>query len=501
MDNTAEMSPALASSVMQDSEKKKKTFLEILKELLEILRKPGYYGAMKEIENNLNELSYTNALTNEVLDSLISTVGEVKGNLNDMSAEKAESIIEDIQTKMDGLKNRVANFEDIRSLSDAETYELYERGGILYLSQPDADGSIGNIAYRVGLSREAETITVSVDKSSPVEIQALESDEYELVPLPESDSRIDCIIHAVAVCTLSKDEQDKYFANEKVIENLNDRAREIYNVVDNQDKLQKSLTTVEGKYTTFVNDENQFCIADTEQSMMMVFNLKEGKLFAECYEINENLKPKDNHSLISAAWRNSGDKINYSRTLNNAYDTAGMFRVDSVRQYLTKVIGLPEDHVRSLGESTVSTPNMNYERLTKGGEKRINKIFRTISNDLKGTSIALDKQISNDGSCIRFKNSRGDVTQLNFNSRGEAINIEYDEIGANKGFVRTHRIIGDMITPEMQAAPFCQHCVSVYASAVNELANHKSEYRTAADARDENKNEYKSLKANKSVER
>ena len=191
MENTAAAMNVTPAHGTEEIEKKKKTFLEILKELFEIFRKPGYYGAMKEIENNLNELTYTNALTSEVLDNLISTVGEVKGNLNDMSSEKAESIIEDIQTKVDGLKNRVADFDDIRTFEGADKCELFKRNNTLYMSEPSTDGTIGNIAYPVQLVRQGEAITVSVDKEKSVSIDALESDECVL---PLQSSTLDLIL-------------------------------------------------------------------------------------------------------------------------------------------------------------------------------------------------------------------------------------------------------------------------------------------------------------------
>lgn len=476
MENTAAAMNVTLAHGTEEIEKKKKTFLEILKELFEIFRKPGYYGAMKEIENNLNELTYTNALTSEVLDNLISTVGEVKGNLNDMSSEKAESIIEDIQTKVDGLKNRVADFDDIRTFEGADKCELYKRNNTLYMSEPSTDGTIGNIAYPVQLVRQGEAITVSVDKEKAVNIDALESDEYIPVPLSENgDSRMDRIIHTVVANTLTNDERQRYFANEKVIENLNNKAQELHEAVTNQETFQKSLSVDNGKYKTYINENKQFCVADTEQSILMVFNVKENKLLAECYEIGEDQKPTSNHALIAASWSNNGEKIKYSRTLNNNYDTAGIFQLDAVQQYLTTVIKLPEDHVRSLAQNNISTPNMNYEKLTKSGERRINKLFRMLSKELEKSNIALDKQISNEGSYIRFKSSRGDVTQLNFNAKGEATNIEYDEVGDGKNFVRTHRIIGDMITPEMQTSPFCQYCVGAYSAAVHELAKNKEQ--------------------------
>ena len=85
----------------EEIEKKKKTLWDILKEIIEMFRKPYYGTAMKQLEENLNAMGYNNAATAAVLDNLISVSGEIKGKLTgDMSEEKAQELMQELQNKI-----------------------------------------------------------------------------------------------------------------------------------------------------------------------------------------------------------------------------------------------------------------------------------------------------------------------------------------------------------------------------------------------------------------
>lgn len=105
MENTETSAPVPAEqTAAEEIEKKKKSWLEMLIELLDKLRKP-YYSAIKEIEKNLDTLSQTNVLTAHLLDNLISTTGELNGKLRgDESPEEIQSVIDELQQRIESMK-------------------------------------------------------------------------------------------------------------------------------------------------------------------------------------------------------------------------------------------------------------------------------------------------------------------------------------------------------------------------------------------------------------
>lgn len=471
----------------EEVEKKKKTFLELLKELLDILRKPGYYGAMKEIENNLNELSYANALTNEVLDNLISMTGEVKGNLKEeITPEKAQELIDKYKSEIAELKDRIADTKTVRQTieglgEEIKDYALYERNGKLYLSKQWEDGSIGKNAFPISVSKEADGKITILTSSTASGVEGIESGEYKRVPLlNNSASKAENIMHTIINKSLSPEEQRKYYENETAIENLNKNISKVQAEANRNsyEKLRVSLETKEGRFKTFVDENNRFVVADTDKNAMLVFDYnKSGKLLAKCYDMDENQKPIGDQKFIAGAWQNTDNgKIAFSKTSNKEYDISEMFNLKATQEYLLSR-GLPIEHIKSLGEENIKTPN-SLSNLTKSGERNINNIYKSICHELSDDKgISVSKQISKtNGSFIRFTNSSGEITQINFDSNGKAANIEYDKPGDGKGFVMTHKVVGDLITPEMQAPLFCQQCVQTYAAAAKQI-NDKTKFQ------------------------
>ena len=84
-------------------------FIKFLKEFLRrvFLGKPVYADVIKEMEKNLEEMTFQNAVTSEMLNDLYTVVSEVRGNIDNMTVEEGEKYLNDISQKLADARHKV----------------------------------------------------------------------------------------------------------------------------------------------------------------------------------------------------------------------------------------------------------------------------------------------------------------------------------------------------------------------------------------------------------
>lgn len=472
MENTETSAPVPAEqTAAEEIEKKKKSWLEMLIELLDKLRKP-YYSAIKEIEKNLDTLSQTNVLTAHLLDNLISTTGELNGKLRgDESPEEIQSVIDELQQRIESMKGEVASIESISAILQEgdSNFSLFEKDDSLFLfdNTPDSDR-----AFKVILSKD-EASGKPVILTEELNISSEERMLYTPVEMSEhaAENRNDAIMGEILSRTLSLEEIDKLSLMQKNIEEMNRSIQEQQRTTYIKGELRKYLETDNGRFVTRIDDNDRFTIADREQQVILVFNQDNGTLRADCYKCNSDMKPEGERLIVASTWRNNdNDTISYTRTFDSRYVFNEMFRIPATKIFLGSK-GLSNQHIATLGIEEV-TPNASVEKTTEYGSLRIDAIFKGIrdSDIICANNISVEKQtIEGNGNFIRMTTKGGNMTQINFDKDGNAVNIEYRSASDNKGFVRTHRIMGGMVTREMQTPPDCQFCMDIYSGVIKNI--------------------------------
>ena len=72
-----------------------KEILKLLKEIFDrvFLGKPAYYKPLEELHNNLEELTFQNVVTSEILNDIYTVVSELRGNIDNMSVEDVSKTV------------------------------------------------------------------------------------------------------------------------------------------------------------------------------------------------------------------------------------------------------------------------------------------------------------------------------------------------------------------------------------------------------------------------
>ena len=428
MENTAaQATNAQSNGAAEEIEKKKRTLLDLIREIIELFRKPYYGAAMKALEDNLNTMGYNNAATAAVLDNLISVTGEIKGKLTgDMSEEKAQELMRELQDKIAAVSSEIANVQNIVDVlaSDGvngETFNLYRKGDNLYIAKTE-NGLIGEQAYMIDVATSPEGVKKAFTYRV-IDVDPMESVTFQKVALNESDkSHSEAILDVIIHEFLSDEELAQQTANRKLISDLkNDIDR-----VVTQSSESLFYEKDDGRFCSYINKDGNFCVADRQQEIMFVFVQDENTnaLRAECYKCNSSLQAEGERLFIAGEWTNHNDTIHFQRTENEALNLSGLYTFEATTHFL-KNHNISDEHIAALRNDIV-TPNTNTDLLTKKGENRIKSIYLALANSPEVKSEGLNVELHTvAGNYLRFTSKSGNVTQVNYDKNGNAVSVEY----------------------------------------------------------------------------
>ena len=459
----------------EEIEKKKRTILDVIREIIELFRKPYYVAAMKALEENLNTMGYNNAATAAVLDNLVSVTSEIKGKLTgDMSEEKAQELMRELQEKIEAISGELADMKKISEVLSSDgvngaTYSLYEKDGDLYLSQSEND-LIGKKAHLVDFVTSPEGVKTAFT-CKEIDVDPLESIKFTKVELEEDEvTHSEAIANYITHHYLSDDEILQQSANLEMYKAL----QENFNMIVTQSSEKLFYEKDDGKCCSYINQDGNFCVADRQQGIMFVFtqDSETNALRAECFKCNKDLRAEGDRLFIAGEWTNHDDTIRFQRTENEAYNLSVLYGFEATTQFL-KNHNISEEQIAAL-QNSIITPNTNKEALTKKGEYRIKSLYKELASIPEVAAVGLNVELQTTaGNYLRFTNKEGKVTQVNFDKNGDITNIEHCS-GKDQEFKMIQQVNGNMETLLAKPSKDCEDVMALLKKAQYALATAKS---------------------------
>lgn len=462
----------------EEIEKKKKTLWDILKEIIEMFRKPYYGTAMKQLEENLNTMGYNNAATAAVLDNLISVSGEIKGKLTgDMSEEKAQELMQELQNKIAAISNEMADVQSVVNIlsadgMDGKSYVLYQKDDKLFLSKPDENGLIGNKAYQIDIASSEDGIK-NAFICKEIDIDPLESDDYNKVDLVEPKSTyIETITDTIIHRSFSDTELQQQSANKELIKNLQDN----FDKVITQSSESLFYEKDDGKRCSYINKDGNFCVVDREQDIMFIFvqDEKTAALRAECYKCNDDLQAEGERLFIAGEWTNHNDTIRFKRTENETLNLSNLYTFEPTIMFL-KNHNISDEHIAAL-RNDISSPAVSTDTPTKKGANRVKAIYKELASlsDTKHEGLNVEINTST-GNYLRFTGKNGNATQMNFDKNGDTASVEYCASG-DKSFKKIQQITGGMTAVLAKPPKDCEAVMELIKKAQYSIAERKASH-------------------------
>ena len=423
-------------------------FIKFLKEFLRrvFLGKPVYADVIKEMEKNLEEMTFQNAVTSEMLNDLYTVVSEVRGNIDNMTVEEGEKYLNDISQKLADARHKV----EMKAVDDVildengiekTDYAIFTKFNAplgvndVFLAHVDSKGKIDGSMYRVAV---AETMS---DKRSVfvtdevTDIQKSNLDDFERVELYNDldITRGDQIKVTLASLLLGSDSVDEYVQYYKSIHKLESKQDILLNKHTVLSDM-SYLAVTSGNIKSYINSENKYCVADLLNHKVIVFTSDINREVANIMDCDDEGMPlKGSEPEIIGIWQGAGNgKIEGIVTYDRQYIRYHLLNFDATSKYL-------ESRNIHLEPPSNNEKKQYIRPVTNKGNDTIYKIYDKMSNAKQNNVINQNWNIKCSNNTIEVITDKGESTLFTFSEDGYPEDVRHRNSNG-KDYEKTHKI-------------------------------------------------------------
>lgn len=381
-----------AQALETELTEQKNKLLQLLEQLLRLIekyRRPKAWEVMKDITKSLDNISVTNGATAAVLSDLIEITENLHDKVIDINPKEAQSMLDDCAQEIEILKSSLYgkalldnvehnDFEEAvkHHFVESDKLAFYKSADNLYICSEDEDS---NIKKAVLIQHELvdEKIQFTLTPKSFSETMERICEPFTQENKDTAYLEAECILVATILTS-----DDKYMEIGKKLTSIVETNEEVKQKVNYRNALENTISfyadhkekkfSESGKFVSFVDDNNNFCICDTASHQMVMLNQSREGVVGTIHKYDSDFMPiagsgKQCLFLCNTLEDNANKDIKslLKITIDENKAVTRIFNSNIGNEYLSKALNLNKDSINDIHNS-VNKGIKGTQEATKG---------------------------------------------------------------------------------------------------------------------------------------